>query len=240
MNTLKFIVKSVCMMSQDIPDYKQLIYPTVEVLKAMLSLFPAVQYFPLRIHVARLVVNIVEDCGVNVPLLDSFMSMLKTQHFISKKKYHASKTSMDIETTIKISKDSMGTQDLWDNIYREVYSLMVAYMSARSSALYFPELSILFYRLCNSLRKLTANPSVRTHLKNLVSLLRHSFKRTLEARKGKKLTDTHAKFKIKDLLLEERDRLAGERQEMIKMKVLAEKEEDAQGDDDMDYDGIDE
>lgn len=227
------------MMSIDVPDYKQLIYPTVEILKAMVNLFPAVQYFPLRLQIVRLIVNIVEDCNVNVPLLDIFMSMLKTQHFVSKKKYQSSKTSIDIETTIKISKEAMATQDLWDNIYQDVYGLMLTYLATRSGALYFPEFSILFYRLCNSLRKLTANPSVRNHLKNLVGFTRQAFKRSLNTRKGKALTETRVKWRLKDLLMQERERLAAERQEMIKMKVLAEKEEKDDIEDGIEYDDMD-
>jgi hypothetical protein len=231
LNTLKFIVKSICMMGKDVPDYRQLVYPTVEVLKAVLGLFPSVQYFPFRLQITRLVINIVEECQVNVPLMDVFITMLKTKYFISKQKYQASKTSVDIETTIRIQKDALMIQDLWENIYKEVYCLMVSYLAANTSFLYFPEFSVLFYRLCNSLRKLTTNFSVRGYLKSFVGLTRQAIKRSIQARKGKTLTETKLISKTKDLLMEERQRLAAERQQMIKMKVSAEKQEEEGGSD---------
>lgn len=213
------------MMSKEVPDYRQLVYPTIEVLKAVLGLFPSVQYFPFRLQITRLVVNIIEDCQVNVPLLDVFMSILKTKHFQDRVKYQASKTSLDIETIIKIQKDSMLAQDLWENIYKEVYSLMISYLAANSTEPYFPEFSVLFYRLCNSLRKLTSNISVRSYLKNLVGLTRQTIKRIIAARKGKNLGASRLIGKTKDVLIEERQKLAEERKKMIKMKVSAEKEE---------------
>jgi hypothetical protein len=213
-------------MSRDVPDYRQLVHPTIEVIKAAVNLFPAVQYFPLRLQLVRLLVEIAEECSTNLPLLDVFLSMLRTQHFLSKKKFQAAKTSIDIETTIKISKEYMASQDLWENIYTEVYRLMVGYLATRAGAFYFPEFAILFYRLANSLRKLTTNVVVRNHLKSFVTLARENAAATVAARKGKLLNFQVPKTKLKLNLIEERDRLQAERNNLIKMKVLAEKNED--------------
>lgn len=230
LNTLRFLAKNVCAMNREVPDYKQLVHPTIEVIKAVVNLFPAVQYFPLRLQLVRLLVEISQDCGVNVPLLDVFLSMLKTQMFTSKQKFVGGKSKVDIEVTIKISKEGMGSQDLWENIYLEVYRLMVSYLATRASSLYFPEFAVLFYRLSNSLRKITTNPAVRTHLKNFVALVRDHSKLIVSNRKGKPLATGPGKSSLGGALVEERDRLHAERNNLIKMKVTAEKDAD-DGDD---------
>lgn len=225
LNTLKFLAKSVCIMSKEVPDYRQLVHPTIEVIKATVNLFPAVQYLPLRLQLIRLLVEIVQECEVNVPLLDVFLSILKTQLFLGKQKFQSGKSSIDIEVTIKIAKEAMTSQDLWDNIYLEVYRLMVGYLASRANSYYFPEFAILFYRLSNSLRKLTANPAVRTRLKSLVTLTREHSTALVGARKGKLLNALSSKAKLAGSLVEENERLQTERIGLIKMKVLAEKEE---------------
>lgn len=224
------------MMSRDVPDYRQLVHPTIEVIKAALNLFPAVQYFPLRLQLIRILIEIVQDCEVNLPLLDVFLSLLKTQMFMSKQKFQAGKTTIDIEVTVKIAKEAMGSQDLWENIYLEVYRLMVAYLATKANSFYFPEFAVLFYRLSNSLRKLTTNPAVRNHLKCFVGLARDHAKLVIGARKGKQLAALPSKNSLAGTLIEERDRLQAERNNLIKMKVLAEKEggEDENGNDDFD------
>jgi hypothetical protein len=224
LNTLRFIAKAVCAMGREAPDYGQLVYPTIETLRAIACLFPALQYIPFRLHILRLLVELGEECNTNIPLFDIFLQMLKTQHFMAKKKYTKAIASADPEITVKLSKEHLGSQDLWEGIFASFTDLLMIYISLPCTTPYFPEFAVLLFRLLNSVRKLTENPSLRSHLKRVLGFVKEAFKDRIQARKGKKLEDNVPSKNPS--LLKERERIKAERKNMIKMKVMAEKEED--------------
>lgn len=273
-------MKCATQISKTSEDFKQIVYPTTETLKALCNLYPSVQYIPFKLHIMRLILTLAVECGFQVSLFSEFLSLFKTQYFTQQKKFKQGKSTTDPEVTIKLPKEALGAQGLWENIFEEVYGLLILQLSQCAGKSWVPEATVLQFRVLNSIRKVSQNPAVRGVLKKYIGFVKVGLRTTVKERAQvtevrpdadlgaekkeqlaqsqrvgkdirsnattidplkKKADLLRAKLQAKQLLSSkkesaaltltdwitaERQRVETARKELIKMKVLAEKEED--------------
>lgn len=131
-----------------------MIYPFVEICKGYITVYQSIQYIPLRIHILRLLINIKKELKVEIPLFHHFISLLKIKNFFKKKRYKKGvEINFDSEITLKIQKQFLDSQIMWDGLFEAVTDLLLEDMSLCLNKIYGSEYFFFVYKILNSFRK---------------------------------------------------------------------------------------
>ena len=253
LNTLRFITKAVVQLHKESSDYPQLAPPLIDLLKGVSLVFPSHTYIPIRLHFLQLLIDLSSTTGFCIPILPLFIPLLKLQP--DKHQRNGLRKTIDLDISIKMDK-SKGMDDV---LLNRILELLCFWISTREAKKGYPEWSIVLERLLSAIRKTTENKDVREGLKRILADLREGRKLTIESRKSQKALSEKDGFgaknnkdALKQKLLQvklqskpnlsvkmrqEYEKRRVERDNLIKMKILAEKEEDNDGiEDDGDLD----
>ena len=118
-----------------------LIYPLVQVALGAIRLIPTSRYFPLRLHVIRSLLRIVQRTGTYIPLSPYLVEMLDAPEFQRKAKGTTLKP-LDLEFNFRAPLNYLRTSVYAGQIAEEVQYLLLEFVATQARSLAFPELSI--------------------------------------------------------------------------------------------------
>jgi len=216
-----------------------------------LTLYPSHTYSPFRLHVLQLLLNVSQTTGFSVAVLPVFTSLLK----IHQEKHHknAIQHPVDLDIAVKMDK-SKGMHEL---LLERILELLCLWISTREDKKGYPEWTIVLERILSAIRKTTENKDVREGLRRILQDLKEGRKQSILSRKGQRALqerDPQSKPANTKLALKQKIQAAKqakkpplalrmrqefekrrvERENLIKMKISAEKEEDPEDDQDLD------
>lgn len=128
-----------------------LIYPLVETVLGAVRLVPISRYFPLRFHLVRALVRLVQKTGTYVPLAPLLVGVIESPEVApvsqGRRKTHALKHSgnlklLDLETCIRAPVPYLKTRVYSDALIQEAVYLLGEYLGVLSTQIAFPELAL--------------------------------------------------------------------------------------------------
>lgn len=120
---------------------RSLLYPLVQIIIATIKLISTSEYYPLRFHCVKILINISKEIGVFIPVLPYLLEILKFYDF-NKKSQTITKKPIVFTCLLKIQKQQIQENGLKDAIIDNVYQLILETASKDSSAMYFPDMYI--------------------------------------------------------------------------------------------------
>lgn len=122
-------------------ELQQLVFPLVQVATGAIKLIPTSRYFPLRMHVIRSMLRLMQRTSVYIPLGPHLLEMLAAPEFMRKAKGSTLKP-LDFTTTLRAPAAYVRTRVYADQLADEVPHLLLEYLSTQSRSIAFPELIV--------------------------------------------------------------------------------------------------
>ncbi|GAA6013271.1 hypothetical protein JCM10207_000838 [Rhodosporidiobolus poonsookiae] len=155
---------------------KQLLYPLIQVALGAIRLVPTSRYFPLRFHLLRSLLRIVQRTGTFIPLSPALFSILDAPELTKRSKPSTLKP-LDWDLHLKCPTSYQRTRVYADALVDELIALASDYYAALSTSIAFPELAlpaIVALRRAAKRFTSTGQPRTATQLKQLVERLEAS------------------------------------------------------------------
>jgi len=90
----------------------------------IINLYPSSAYFPCRLKLVELVLNLCENLDINCSVSRILVDMIKTKEFLSKKvKVGKGEAKVDFDIYLKIPQNSMAFGDIWLDLFRRLSGL---------------------------------------------------------------------------------------------------------------------
>ncbi len=118
-----------------------LIYPLVQVALGAIRLIPTSRYFPLRLHLVRSLLRLMQRTGTYIPLAPYLIETLDAPEFQRKAKGSTLKP-LDLEISFRAPAAYLRTALYAGQIGEEVAHLLLEFLGTQARTLSFPELSI--------------------------------------------------------------------------------------------------
>lgn len=117
-----------------------LIYPLVQVALGAMRLIPISRYYPLRFHLLRALLRIIQRTGVYIPLAPYLIEILDAPEFTRKTK-GASLPVLDFEIQLRVPTNFVRTAVYADLLAEETSFLLLQFLATQARSLAFPELT---------------------------------------------------------------------------------------------------
>ena len=120
-------------------NVRTLVFPYVQIVIGTIKLHPVAQYEPIRFHLIRCLIRLSESISVFIPILPLIVNVLNRLDYSGKAKDEKERC-MDLSCALKVSKTLVNTKEYRDAVVKEVYGLLLDYLSTQSHCIGFPEL----------------------------------------------------------------------------------------------------
>lgn len=136
-----------------------LIYPLVQVAMGVMRLVPSSTYIPLRLHILRALIRLVQRTEVYIPLFPFFTQLFDAAEFQASSKPSTLKP-LDLDTTLRASDAYVRTRVYADQVAEEAVYLFTEFLASQARSIAFPEMVIpLLVQVKRQLRT-CANPKL--------------------------------------------------------------------------------
>jgi nucleolar complex protein 2 len=146
-----------------ISNLSALIYPFVQICQSVLSLLPATRYFPLRLHVCRLLIELLGSVNIYIPLSTQLISIFSAVE-LTKKPANSSKKVNDINFVLKVSEKTTQTKGYQEQLLNISLDLLLKYYAIYSYSVAFPELILYSQRALKKFSKVTKIQRIRKQI----------------------------------------------------------------------------
>ncbi|EFA07851.1 nucleolar complex protein 2 [Tribolium castaneum] len=153
----------------------QLVYPLVQVCLGVLKLVPTAQYYPLRFHVVKILMDLSRDTGVFIPILPFILEVLSGYDF-NKKHQKVSMKPIQFTFLLRVSKSQMMENGFKDALIEAIYELLLEYLTTNSHSISFPDLSLLCVVQIKQFVKKCANANYNRKMKQLLEKIEQNSK----------------------------------------------------------------
>ena len=118
-----------------------LIYPLVQLTNGTIRLNYSSKYFPLRFHLAKLLIRLSDQTGKYIPILPYYLDILNTQS-LGKKSSKLTMKPMDFSCVLRLSKIQLAENGFKDATVEQVYCGLLESLTSLSHKISFPEVAI--------------------------------------------------------------------------------------------------
>ncbi|CAO1614666.1 unnamed protein product [Parajaminaea phylloscopi] len=164
-------------------ELQQLIYPLTQVASGAMRLIPTSRYFPLRMHLLRSLLRLMQRTGVFIPLASTLLEMLSAPEFTRKAKGSTLKP-LDFTTTLRAPAAYVRTRVYADQLAEEVTHLLLEFVATQSRSIALPELVLPLTAQLKRTLKHTTSPKLSAAAKQLLSKMDSTVKLVESKRRG--------------------------------------------------------
>ncbi|GAA5966728.1 hypothetical protein JCM21900_004773 [Sporobolomyces salmonicolor] len=162
---------------------QQLLYPLIQVALGAIRLVPTSRYYPLRFHLIRSLLRIVQRTGTYIPLASSLFEILDSPELTKRLKPSTLKP-LDWDYYLKCPAAYQRTRVYSDALVEELVYLLTEFYGALSTSIAFPELALPAVVSLKRHAKKTGQAKLASLIKTLVDKL-ESNSRWIEERRDK-------------------------------------------------------
>lgn len=124
-----------------------LVLPFVRITTGLIYLYPAIKFYPLRLHLVRILVRTAKTTKTNIPVGKVLLEMIQNKEFYSVKrldKNSGPKQNFDFEMKIKCGKETLKRPNFWTDLYKILCDLVIESLDATSpkGAVGLPEMTL--------------------------------------------------------------------------------------------------
>lgn len=118
---------------------RQLLYPLVQIINGTIKMIPTTQYYPLRLHCVKMLINMSKESGVFIPVLPFLLEVLNYYNFNKMQKVAAALKPMSLDCLLRVSKSQQQENAFKDSIIENIYELILENAANESHKVYFPD-----------------------------------------------------------------------------------------------------
>ncbi|XP_065889792.1 nucleolar complex protein 2 homolog [Dysidea avara] len=145
-----------------------LVYPLVQICLSCVMLQTKANYFPLRLHIIRLLLPLAKSHDYYVPLATLLLEVMEYKY---PTKSLTTGKPVAMETTIRLSKQLLHNRAVQSRLLDTSYELLLEYLCDLSHTIAFPELVVPIVLRLNKVAKTTKVSWLNRQLKQLVTKL---------------------------------------------------------------------
>lgn len=146
---------------------RPLVYPLVQVALGAARLIPLSRYYPLRLHVLRALLRIVQNCGVYVPIAPLVLEVFDAPEFQRRAK-GATLRPLDLDTTIRAPTAYVRTRVYADQLADEYTHVLLEFLALQARSIALPELVLPLVVQLRRLLKGSPNPRLAESVRPLL------------------------------------------------------------------------
>ncbi|XP_077296078.1 nucleolar complex protein 2 isoform X2 [Arctopsyche grandis] len=124
------------------PQLQTLTYPLVMIITNTIKLIPTAQYYPLRFHCVKILINLSRDADIYIPIMPYLLEVLTSYDF-SKKHKKVSMKPMNFACILRLSKSHLSENGFKDAVIENIYMLLLETLSLYSHTISFPDTTIM-------------------------------------------------------------------------------------------------
>jgi len=117
-----------------------LVYPLVEISLALSSFNKGAIWFPLKLHLCDMLIDLVRNCGIHIPVAPLLLDLLKWPG-LRKSIKKSTIAQMDLQFLLKVKEGDLRTKACHEALVETVTQHMLTYFQAYSCSVAFPELA---------------------------------------------------------------------------------------------------
>lgn len=162
-------------------ELRPLIYPYVQVSLGVMRVHATPRTFPMRLHVASYLSELVEQTGVFIPLAPHLLSLLRCSE-LRKKPGHGNSKALEWRSILRVSSDIIKTKPFLTGVLEGVILHLAKYFSTFSRHVSFPEIAHVAEVTLRKLAKEVVVGDWKLKVMALVQKLRQTSEMVTEAR----------------------------------------------------------
>ncbi|XP_055623962.1 nucleolar complex protein 2 homolog [Toxorhynchites rutilus septentrionalis] len=139
-NSLK-LWTNVLAVTYDKKELEPLIFPLVSIVTGVIKLIPSAQYFPLRFHCCRMLIDLSARTRVFVPVLPFLVEVLNSNSFNEEHKKLSMKP-VDLTCLLRFAPANIQENGFKDAVLDQIYELSLEHLAHESASLCFPDLAV--------------------------------------------------------------------------------------------------
>ncbi|CRK94794.1 CLUMA_CG008288, isoform A [Clunio marinus] len=143
-----------------------LIYPLVSIINGVIKLKSSANYFPLRFHCVKILIDISRATKVFIPILPYILEVLNSNTFNQQHKKLAMKP-ISFTCILRIQKGHLDENSFRDEVVEQVYGMTLECLINECTSIAFPDLVVPHVMALNHFIKNTKNPNYAKKLKQL-------------------------------------------------------------------------
>lgn len=152
--------------SENKSKLQTLIYPLVSITVGLIKLKSSSQFFPLRFHCVKILIDLSRATKVYIPILPLVLEVLNSNAFNQEHKKLAMKP-ISFATILRIQKGHLDENSFRDEVVEQVFGLTLECLINECTSIAFPDLIVPHVMVLNSFVKKTKNPNYAKKLKQL-------------------------------------------------------------------------
>lgn len=162
-------------------ELRPLIYPYVQVSLGVMTLHPTPRAFPLRLHVASFLTDIVQETGVYIPVVPNLLLLLRCSE-LKKHPKHSDVKGLEWRALLRVSEDAVKSKGFLSGLVDGVAFEISRIFAVISKHVSFPELSFVAESALRKAAKTMAIPESKAKLILVASKLKATADEIVKAR----------------------------------------------------------
>lgn len=143
-----------------------LIYPLVSILNGVIKLKSSANYFPLRFHCVKILIDLSRSTKVFIPILPYILEVLNSNTFNQQHKKLSMKP-ISFTSILRIQKGHLEENSFRDEVVEQVFGLTLECLLNECTSVAFPDLVVPHVMALNTFVKETKNSNYAKKLKQL-------------------------------------------------------------------------
>ncbi|KXJ81191.1 hypothetical protein RP20_CCG021215 [Aedes albopictus] len=122
-------------------ELEPLVYPLVSIITGVIKLIPSAQYFPLRFHCCRMLLDLSAKTRVFIPVLPFIIEVLNSNSFNEEHKKLSMKP-VNLTCLLRFAPANIQENAYKDAVLDQIYELSLEYLAHESASICFPDMVV--------------------------------------------------------------------------------------------------
>ncbi|XP_062559948.1 nucleolar complex protein 2 homolog [Armigeres subalbatus] len=122
-------------------ELEPLVYPLVSIITGVIKLIPSAQYFPLRFHCCRMLLDLSARTRVFIPVLPFVIEVLNSSSFNEEHKKLSMKP-VNLTCLLRFAPANIQENAYKDAVLDQIYELSLEYLAHESASICFPDMAV--------------------------------------------------------------------------------------------------
>lgn len=127
--------------TSDKAQLQPLIYPLVSIITGTIKLIPTAQYFPLRFHCIRSLIQLSKETRTFIPVLPFILEVLKSNTF-NQRHSKVSMKPLSFTCILRMSQNQLQENGFRDEVLDNIIGCTLEYMAHESHTISFPDFTV--------------------------------------------------------------------------------------------------
>lgn len=127
--------------TSDKAQLQPLIYPLVSIITGTIKLIPTAQYFPLRFHCIRSLIQLSKETRTFIPVLPFILEVLKSNTF-NQRHSKVSMKPLSFTCILRLSQNQLQENGFRDEVVENIVGCILEYMAQESHTISYPDLAV--------------------------------------------------------------------------------------------------